>query len=294
MNIKRVIAGISAVNMMFAVPIANTFAYERVVYDGDTLWGISQETGFTEEYLMQYNGYTDNTVYAGDTIMIPETDDWYPTQPYYTTTCYENIVTTTVETTTIETTMTETTTVVDIEPIETTIVESEPIQSNRRLVGRRVYYFTPYGNAWENNKIAARYTKSAILNPGDEYSFYWKFPNQASALDGFLTDYAYDENGNLIPIDGGGICRNSTGLYQCAVFDCGMTSVERHDHVKPVSYAIKGEDAAVDLYVDTRYRQDMRFRNDTESTWMFEAKCYETYIDGVYTGVYEVLGYVFE
>jgi vancomycin resistance protein YoaR len=102
-----------------------------------------------------------------------------------------------------------------------------------------------------------------VVNPSETFSLYNypAFPNHCNELDGFKESYAFDGNGNLIKSYGGGICFTSTVFYQCAVLECNLYPVERHNHINKVGYATMGEDAAVNL--DADYVQDMQFMNTT-------------------------------
>lgn len=130
-----------------------------------------------------------------------------------------------------------------------------------KLIGSNTLYNIPYGNSWYNITLMADKLNGVIVQPNEIFSLYNypAFPNHCNELDGFKASGAFDENGDLVTAYGGGICFTSTVFYQTAVFECGMTSIERHNHVKAVSYAVPGKDAAVNL--DGSYVADMKFKN---------------------------------
>lgn len=130
-----------------------------------------------------------------------------------------------------------------------------------KLIGSNTLYNIPYGNSWYNITLMADKLNGVIVQPNEIFSLYNypAFPNHCTELDGFKASGAFDANGDLITSYGGGICFTSTVFYQTAVFECGMTSIERHNHVKSVSYAVLGRDAAVNL--DGSYIADMKFKN---------------------------------
>jgi LysM repeat protein len=99
------------------------------------------------------------------------------------------------------------------------------------------------------------------VNSGKMFSWaaYPPFNYRCGLNEGFIEAPVYPEG----KAPGGGICFVSTSLYQCAVLQCGMEKLERHSHSKPVTYAVSGEDASVNLTGD-KYAWDMRFRNTTE------------------------------
>ncbi|XP_057837757.1 uncharacterized protein LOC131047962 [Cryptomeria japonica] len=41
------------------------------IFKGDTLWGLSQKYGVPVDQIKAANGYTDDTIYAGEKIIIP-------------------------------------------------------------------------------------------------------------------------------------------------------------------------------------------------------------------------------
>ncbi|MDD4346580.1 MAG: NlpC/P60 family protein [Desulfitobacteriaceae bacterium] len=51
-------------------PVANNTSSQYVIQPGDSLWSIAQKFGTTVDYLKIINGLTDNTVYAGKTLLV--------------------------------------------------------------------------------------------------------------------------------------------------------------------------------------------------------------------------------
>lgn len=136
-------------------------------------------------------------------------------------------------------------------------------------LGGKTLQNNPWGNSWHNICHAADMLNGVTVAPWETFSLYWQFPNQGGYADGFLDSTAFGANGEEIQVPGGGLCFVSTTMYQAAVLECGMIAVERHDHVKDVSYAVRGQDAAVDFHTDRKYRQDMQFTNNTGHTVKF-------------------------
>lgn len=94
---------------------------------------------------------------------------------------------------------------------------------------------------------AAKAITEAIVQPGEEFSFY-SYVGVCSVKRGYKVSRSImrtPEGPVYFPDVGGGICRTST-LLNFAVKDCpGLKVTERHNHSMPVSYATPGEDTAV-------------------------------------------------
>lgn len=133
-----------------------------------------------------------------------------------------------------------------------------PIQTEI-LIGSRTLYNTPWGNSWYNIKKSASELNGMTVKAWNYFSFYEYFPHHCGAEGGYLWAGAYNSDGGAY---GGGICFTSTTLYQTAVEVCGMQAWVRYNHVYPVSYAVQGRDAAVNLSDDIANRQDMQFFNN--------------------------------
>ena len=131
-------------------------------------------------------------------------------------------------------------------------------------IGGKTLQNTPWGNSWYNIRLACDMLNGVMVAPWGAFSFYDQFPNQGGSADGFLPSIAFGPNGEDIIVDGGGLCFVSTTMYQAAVLECDMMPVERWNHCRPVSYAVSGYDAAVNLHTDRQYRQDMQFINNND------------------------------
>lgn len=103
------------------------------------------------------------------------------------------------------------------------------------------------GPSGHNCMQAAKAINNAVVNPGEEFSFY-KYVGVPSVKRGYKVGRSImrtPEGPVYFPDVGGGICRTSTVL-NFAVKDCpGLKVTERHCHSMPVSYASHGEDTAV-------------------------------------------------
>ena len=127
---------------------------------------------------------------------------------------------------------------------------------NRRLKFRSSLY---------NIERAAKNLDGLVVGPGEAFSWF-EFMGPCDGSQGYKPGIgfgAYTPNLTY----GGGVCLCSTLVYQ-AESACGMTTIERHDHSEPVSYAKPGEDAAVN-FAD----KDFRFVNSTDSTATFHVTC---------------------
>lgn len=233
---------ILAIGRQIIIPV-NTMFSNDVISDTNVYYPkkdegwytISKNTGIPVSDLLISNNADINTpVIYGEPIKLPNniTNTTLTTSTIYTTT--STIATTTTTTTTTYT-----------------------------LIGTKTLYNTPWGNSWFNITYMASKLDGVVVNPGETFSLYNypAFPNHCNELDGFKESYAFDGDGNLIKSYGGGICFTSTVFYQCAVLECNLYPVERHNHVNKVGYATTGEDAAVNL--DADYVQDMQFMNTT-------------------------------
>lgn len=114
------------------------------------------------------------------------------------------------------------------------------------------------GASKTNTILSAKMINGIIVYPGDVFSFN-DVVGPRTVARGFSEGLSIvQKNGEYVYVRdvGGGICRTSTGLHQ-AVLKAGMEVRERHDHVIPVEYAEKGQDAAL-VYG----RQDYKFKNN--------------------------------
>lgn len=112
-----------------------------------------------------------------------------------------------------------------------------------------------------NTILSAELINGIIINPGEVFSFN-DIVGPRTVSRGFVEGLSIiQKNGEFVYVRdiGGGICRTSTNLHQ-AVLKAGMDIKERHDHVIPVDYAEKGQDAAL-IYG----RQDYKFKNNKDN-----------------------------
>jgi len=106
-----------------------------------------------------------------------------------------------------------------------------------------------------NIKLAAQALNGKLVAPGEVFSFNSSVGERTMAA-GYLSAPVI-VNQQVVPGDGGGVCQDSSTLYQ-AVLQSHLTVVERHSHSLPVSYVPVGGDATVAYGL-----LDFRFRNDT-------------------------------
>lgn len=113
----------------------------------------------------------------------------------------------------------------------------------------------------KNALLAAELINGVIIGPGETFSFN-NLVGPRTVDRGFAEGLSIlRDNGQLKYVRdlGGGICRTSTSLHR-AVVSSGLEVKERHDHLIPVEYAERGQDAAL-LYG----KQDYRFKNNREN-----------------------------
>ncbi|MEN6370974.1 MAG: VanW family protein [Armatimonadota bacterium] len=115
-----------------------------------------------------------------------------------------------------------------------------------------------------NVQLAANAINGVIVQPFDTFSFNAAV-GERSGERGFRSGLMFS-NGEVISGIGGGVCLVSTALYNCAL-EAGCKIIERAHHSGPVRYAGPGLDAAV-VYGTL----DMRFKNDTPSPKLIQAK----------------------
>jgi hypothetical protein len=114
----------------------------------------------------------------------------------------------------------------------------------------------------ENNAIrAAQSINGAIIEPGEEFSFY-SYVGIPSTNRGYLpsrTLIETPEGPEWVADIGGGICKTATVL-NFAVEKAGLEITERHSHTRKTSYASDGKDTAV----ARSSGWDYRFKNNRE------------------------------
>lgn len=109
-----------------------------------------------------------------------------------------------------------------------------------------------------------------LIPPGEIFSFNGVV-GERKDFAGYLPAIVYI-NQSMVNDNGGGICQNSSTLYQ-AVRQASLLIEEKHTHSMPVSYVLKGQDATV------YYGQlDFRFRNDTQGYLLISARTGENWL----------------
>ena len=140
------------------------------------------------------------------------------------------------------------------------------IKRNNDTVSATIQYRNISGNSWYNAKLAAASIDGLVLQPGEEFS--WLDPNRVGSCgkeDGYKAGIGITRHGPTLDY-GGGICVMSTVLYQCENA-AGLKTLERHSHSKNVSYAVNGEDSAINAG-----SLDLKFENDTEKEAVFSVQ----------------------
>ncbi|TGE36744.1 vanomycin resistance protein VanB [Desulfosporosinus fructosivorans] len=129
--------------------------------------------------------------------------------------------------------------------------------------------YTTYFNSLDvprtkNVRLAAMALNNQLIPPGQIFSFN-DVVGERTEASGYLPALIF-VNQTAIKGDGGGICQDSSTLYQ-AVRQAHLSIVERHTHTLPVSYVLKGQDATVSFGI-----LDFRFRNDTQGYLLISAR----------------------
>lgn len=139
------------------------------------------------------------------------------------------------------------------------------------ILGDYTTYFNPLDIARTKNvRIAAMALNNILISPGEVFSFNGVV-GERTEVAGYLPAIVYI-NQSMVNANGGGICQNSSTLYQ-AVRQASLLIEEKHSHSMPVSYVLKGQDATV------YYGQlDFRFRNDTQGYLLISARTGENWL----------------
>ncbi len=117
-------------------------------------------------------------------------------------------------------------------------------------------YFNQYMvNRSHNVGLAAQYLNSALLKPGEVFSFN-KGIGPRSVEMGYRDAPVYIGE-EVVPGIGGGICQVSSTLYNAALF-ANLEIVERSNHIRPVPYVPLGQDATISEDI-----LDLKFKNNT-------------------------------
>lgn len=135
----------------------------------------------------------------------------------------------------------------------------------RDIIGDYTTYFNPQDvPRTKNLRLAARALDNQLISPDQVFSFN-DVVGERSETAGYLPAFVFVDQA-LIKDNGGGICQDSSTLYQ-AVRQASLPIVEKHTHSLPVSYVLKGEDATVSFGL-----LDFRFRNDTQGYLCISAR----------------------
>ena len=106
-----------------------------------------------------------------------------------------------------------------------------------------------------NVNRAAEFCNGKVIQPGEVFS-YIDTIGDPSARNGYKTSTGY-QNGQTVPMDGGGVCQVSSSLYYCAVYS-NLEIVKRACHAFSTGYIANGLDATI-FYPSL----DFKFRNNT-------------------------------
>jgi vancomycin resistance protein YoaR len=135
----------------------------------------------------------------------------------------------------------------------------------RDIIGDYTTYFNPQDvPRTKNLRLAAMALDNQLISPDQVFSFN-DVVGERSETAGYLPAFVFVDQA-LIKENGGGICQDSSTLYQ-AVRQASLPIVEKHTHSLPVSYVLKGEDATVSFGI-----LDFRFRNDTQGYLCISAR----------------------
>ncbi len=106
-----------------------------------------------------------------------------------------------------------------------------------------------------NVNRAAEFCNGKVIQPGEVFS-YIDTIGDPSARNGYKTSTGY-QDGQTVPMDGGGVCQVSSSLYYCAVY-ANLEIVRRACHAFSTGYIPNGLDATI--YYPSL---DFKFRNNT-------------------------------
>ena len=106
-----------------------------------------------------------------------------------------------------------------------------------------------------NVNRAAEFCNGKVIQPGEEFSYIGTIGDPSSA-NGYKPSTGY-QNGETVPMDGGGVCQVSSSLYYCAVYS-NLEIVRRACHAFATGYIPNGLDATI--YYPSL---DFKFRNST-------------------------------
>lgn len=126
-----------------------------------------------------------------------------------------------------------------------------------KIKGKMSTFSTRYavGNRGKNLELATSLVNGTILMPGETFS-YGEVSQKGKGKYKFAGGYI---NGKVEQVEAGGICQVCTALYR-AVMRANIRSVERHNHMMTVGYALPGLDATVAWgYLDYKFTNTYDF-----------------------------------
>jgi vancomycin resistance protein YoaR len=145
-----------------------------------------------------------------------------------------------------------------------TLPNFKDIAKIQNVLGDYTTYFNPHDvSRTKNVRLAATALNNHLIPPGQVFSFN-NVVGERTENSGYSPAYIF-EGQSVIKGDGGGICQDSSTLYQ-AVLQAHLTLVEKHAHSLPVTYVLKGQDATVSYGT-----LDFRFQNDTQGYLLISA-----------------------
>ena len=130
----------------------------------------------------------------------------------------------------------------------------------KERIGRgESYYAHSIPNRIYNVGLAAERANTALIAPGEEFSFN-KVVGEISGATGYRTAYVIS-GGRTVLGDGGGVCQVSTTLFRGAM-SAGLPITERWAHAYRVGYYEQNSKPGIDATVYSPSK-DLRFLNDT-------------------------------
>ncbi|AET68917.1 putative vancomycin resistance protein [Desulfosporosinus orientis DSM 765] len=141
------------------------------------------------------------------------------------------------------------------------IVFPKPSTEDLAQISDNLGDYTTYFNSQDklrtnNVRLAALALNNQLVPPGEVFSFN-NVVGERTIASGYSPAIVF-VNQTMIRDIGGGICQDSSTLYQAAM-QAHLEIVEKHTHSLPVSYVMRGQDATVAYGI-----LDFRFRNDTK------------------------------
>ena len=110
-----------------------------------------------------------------------------------------------------------------------------------------------------NIGITTSALNETVIKNGETFSFS-KTTGKPTADRGYEEADSFDKDGNTVKTLGGGNCQVSSTLYNVVLQVPELKVIERHAHIKPVTYVAKDKDATVSYG-----SVDFKFKNNTGS-----------------------------